>query len=377
MTASDLTPTQRNAQLVFKAGIFVAIGLVLATAVVFVIGRERDTFSATNTYHAAFNNIEGLQVESPVRLGGLTVGKVKKIGFSEELEDRRIMVTIEVSERYAPRIRADSIAKVTSRGVLGDKAIDITMGSPEAAEVAANGELKSGSASDLSALLERSGAILENATAITTDLREGVAAFTSPQVRDDVTSILSSVRSVAQAIEKGPGVAHTLLYDAKTSEDMTKLIARATDTAAKLDSAADRVDGLLAQVQKKDNTLHRLFYDEELAQAVAQVGQAAGEVATLVHDARNSKSGAVHQLVYGDASGMLADLGSAAANVKELTSKIRRGEGSLGAIINDPTVYEDLKQVLGNVKRNRVLRALVRMSASKSDELEHVGQPQD
>lgn len=69
----------------------------------------------------------------------------------------------------------------------------------------------------------------------------------------------------------------------------------------------------------------------------------------------------VYQLVYGDSRVLLTDLGQAAADIKSMTTKINKGEGSLGAIINDPTIYEDLKEILGNVKRNCILRELVRV----------------
>jgi phospholipase C len=46
------------------------------------------------------------------------------------------------------------------------------------------------------------------------------------------------------------------------------------------------------------------------------------------------------------------------------------------AVINDPTVYEDIKEILGNVKRNRVLRELVRYSISNNENLDTVGKPQ-
>ena len=45
----------------------------------------------------------------------------------------------------------------------------------------------------------------------------------------------------------------------------------------------------------------------------------------------------------------------------------------MGAVVNDPSVYEDLKEILGNIKRNGVLRNLVRMSISNSDEIEAAG----
>jgi len=62
-----------------------------------------------------------------------------------------------------------------------------------------------------------------------------------------------------------------------------------------------------------------------------------------------------------------------AADIKAITGKIKAGEGTLGAVVNDPSVYEDLKEILGNIKRNAVLRSLVRMSISNSDEIEAAG----
>ena len=46
---------------------------------------------------------------------------------------------------------------------------------------------------------------------------------------------------------------------------------------------------------------------------------------------------------------------------------MRQGKGTVGALLVDPSVYEDMKMVLGNVERNDVLRALVRYSI-KQDE---------
>ncbi len=374
MSTLDLTPAQRRRRVVLRSGVFAALGLAVATVVVFLIGSERNSFSATTTYRASFANVEGLQVESPVRLGGLNVGRVTAVGFGDDLDDQRILVTLEVASRFQARVREDSVARVTSRGVLGDKAVDISTGSQSLPLVPEDGELKTGPSGDLNALLEKGTTILENATVISADLREGVAAFTAPKLREDVAAIIHTARGVTEELEHGSGTLHALIYDAALADEVKALVTKAVAVAARFDHAAARVDAVLAQVQRGDGTVHRLLYDPDLAQAVGDVGRAAAEVSTLIHDARTSPKGAVHQLVYGDASSLLADLGSAAADIKALTAKIRSGEGSVGAIINDPTIYEDLKEVLGNVKRNRVLRALVRLSVSKGDELQRAGQ---
>ena len=37
-------------------------------------------------------------------------------------------------------------------------------------------------------------------------------------------------------------------------------------------------------------------------------------------------------------------------------SKIDKGKGSLGALINDPTLYEDIKYLMGGAKRSTILK---------------------
>ena len=44
---------------------------------------------------------------------------------------------------------------------------------------------------------------------------------------------------------------------------------------------------------------------------------------------------------------------------------VDRGKGTVGALIKDPTVYQDLKQLLGEVRRNVILRSVVRMTIAK------------
>lgn len=373
MSTPNMTPAEREKRVIIRAGLFIALGLALAGVVVFVIGKERRLFDQENVYTAAFENVDGLALDAPVRLGGLTVGRVAKINFADDLNDKRIIVRVEISSKYQERIRKDSVARVVGRGVLGDKAIDVSLGSEKEPKVPNGGELKTGTSGDISSLLSAAGEIIDNAVGITRNLKSGVEAYTTPELTSDITSIIKSVRSVATAIEKGPGPVHTLVYDQRVSDDLKNVIARASEVALRLDSAVAKVDTLLGEVKNGEGTLHALIYDKKVANAVAELGTAADEIAQLIHDAKNSKDGAVYQLVYGDAKSLISDLSQSAADIKVITGKIKAGEGTLGAVVNDPSVYEDLKEVLGNIKRNRVLRELVRMSVSNSDEIEQSG----
>ncbi len=372
-----INPAERERRIIVRAGLFIALGIGLALLVVFVIGRERNLFDKQNVYTGAFENVDGLQFDSPVRLGGVNVGRVTSIKFGSDLEDKRIIVTMEVVKKYEERIRKDSVARITNRGVLGDKAVDISIGSPGEDLMPSGAELQTGSSGDISSILKATGEIIDNTVGITRDLRTGVASYTNPEMRADVADLVKSAKNIVHEVEKGQGVLHMLVYDKNATTEVKQVLARFADSAQKLDDAVTKVDGLLGDVKNGDGTLHALIYDKEVARSITDLGKAADEVATLVNDAKTRKDGVVYQLVYGDSRVLLSDLGQAAADLKAMTNKISKGEGSLGAVINDPTIYEDLKEILGNVKRNRILRELVRYSISNQEQVDKAGKPVD
>ncbi|MGZ6081802.1 MAG: MlaD family protein, partial [Myxococcaceae bacterium] len=64
-------------------------------------------------------------------------------------------------------------------------------------------------------------------------------------------------------------------------------------------------------------------------------------------------------------------------DLKAISGKIRAGEGTLGALVVDPSVYDDLRTILGNVKRNKVLQELVRITVSNRGSVDQIGRPTD
>jgi phospholipid/cholesterol/gamma-HCH transport system substrate-binding protein len=54
-----------------------------------------------------------------------------------------------------------------------------------------------------------------------------------------------------------------------------------------------------------------------------------------------------------------------ATTLNRMVQDVDQGRGSLGGLLRDPTVYEDLKSVLGNVKRNVLFKALIRFTTEQ------------
>lgn len=66
-------------------------------------------------------------------------------------------------------------------------------------------------------------------------------------------------------------------------------------------------------------------------------------------------------------------LKSASANLNSILAKINDGTGTLGALVNDPGLYDDVKALMGGANRNRVMRNLVRQTVRKGEEDEAAG----
>jgi phospholipid/cholesterol/gamma-HCH transport system substrate-binding protein len=59
-------------------------------------------------------------------------------------------------------------------------------------------------------------------------------------------------------------------------------------------------------------------------------------------------------------------------DLRTIVANVKAGKGTVGALLVDPSIYEDLKVVLGNVERNDVLRALVRYSIKQDEKKPNV-----
>ncbi|QRK11645.1 MCE family protein [Archangium violaceum] len=367
--------TSKEQRMALRVGIFVAVAMGLAGLIVFLIGQETRFFEREVKYYAYFENVEGLTEESPVWLGGLEVGRVDGVSFPSKPGERRLEVKLRLSAKHAQRVRMDSVARLASQGVLGDKAVDITLGSLDEPPLEPGSEIPSTSGGDLSSLMRSASQVMEDTVALSRTARKAVEMYADPQMAEDVAASMRSLKMLLQEVEKGDGALHALIYDKQTGKEVRQLVANASRTALRMEKAVGHVEGLLDEVQNGNGTAHALIYGQEGARALGELGAAAGQLASLLEDAKKNPDGAVHQLVYGNAGNMLADLGSAAADIKQITAMVARGEGSLGGIIKDPTVYEDLREVVGNVKRNRVLRALVRFAIDNNDNVQYVGRP--
>lgn len=119
-----------------QSGVFVTICFVLLTVLTFKVS-DFQSLSKTVEYQVNFDYIAGLEVNAPVHFAGHSVGIVKSVTIQET--SPVVKITIAVDKRIP--IRKDSEVFVDTLGLLGEKFISVTPGSPESERLEEGGIL--------------------------------------------------------------------------------------------------------------------------------------------------------------------------------------------------------------------------------------------
>lgn len=345
-----------------RVGAFVAIALALLFVMLFVLGKSQGLFVRHVTLSTSFANTAGLVVGAAVRLGGVDVGTVQAIRFAADPQVKQVEVTMRIDGRYLERVRADSVARLVPKGLLGDMSVDISLGGAQAPPLPAGSRLPSvenqGLAEVTAALHRGIGEVAD----LSHGLRRQVDTLLTPELSRDVGRIVHSAANVAAAIEKGPGLAHALVFDEALARDLTSTGRAASQSAAALSRALARAERVMAAVETGPGSLHSLVYSDDAAAAMIAVRRAAEDLAAATGQIRNGQ-GPLHALVYGrDGDELLRNLTELSRVLRSVGEGVAQGKGTLGALVQDPSIYEDLKILLRDINRNRLLKALVRFT---------------
>ncbi len=348
-------------------GLFVLAGLFLSALVIFLIGDERRLFAPEKTFRTSFADVSGLKPGAPVRMGGLDIGHVTEVGYSKkDGKDETIYVAFEVVTAEVGRIRTDSRARVSTKGLLGDKIIELTRGSETSDSIPANSYIESEVAPDMFSDVND---VAEQAKAVMVNLEKATAPLANEDLHRNIRGSMQSLNDILGQIAHGEGYAHRLLADPKEAERVSRILDNVDKLSADLDLTVQDTRSVVSRVQSGPGFTHDLIYGDGLKPEVKQFGNAAEQLALTLQGVRENESVA-HDLLYGgkgDTAQAIANINAMTGDLRAVVADIRAGKGTIGGLLVDPSIYEDAKAVLGNVQRNDVLRALVRFSI-KQDE---------
>jgi phospholipid/cholesterol/gamma-HCH transport system substrate-binding protein len=320
-----------------RVGAFVLGGLLLLFALLFLLGRTQGLFVRRVGLATSFRNTAGLVVGAAVRLGGVDVGTVQAIEFSSNPAVKDVTVQLRMDARYLDRVRADSVARLAPKGLLGDMTIDISVGSADARALAAGATVAS---QESQGLAEVAATVHEGVAAVadlSRGLRQHVDSLLTPEVEQDWARMVHAGANVASAVEKSKGIAHAA-------------------------NAMAGIDRLVAAVESGNGNLHELLFENDVAPLLADARTAARDLADATAQIR-AGHGPLHALVYGrEGDALMKNLTDLSRVLRGLGDDLAQGKGTAGAFLQDPTIYEDLKIILRDIKRNQLLKALVRFT---------------
>ena len=351
-----------------KVGAFVLAGLFVVGTVIFLIGDQRQLFASKEDFNAVFNDVNGLTRGSPIRMGGIDVGAVSKITYSEDATDPKLYVIFTVVENEARRIRADSVARIENKGLLGDKMVVITIGSPQKPRIEPGGTIPTEEARDMGQMLTKLGDIGTKAERVLANLEKTTGALSDQKFTNDLKSSVSSLSGILHSLDQGDGYAGRLLRDPAESEKLSRTMANLERASAELNRSAQGMNQVLDRVRTGPGFAHELIYTDGPGKTLNQFGQAAEEVSATLRGVREG-NGIARSMIYGDdqSQQVMKNLNEMSVDLRQIVADMRAGKGTVGALLVDPSIYEDIKMVLGNVERNKTLRALVRYSITRDE----------
>lgn len=280
-----------------KIGIFAIVMLLsLWAGIRFLSGI--DIFSRNIVYNASYANVSGLQTAAPVTINGLKVGTIESITFDPEKSDD-VNVAIAVKRQY--RLPVDTRAVIYNDGLMGGKAIMLELG--EATEVLGRGDkIISVEGSDM---MESLGGELG-------DLKTKIAL-----VADNLAVTLENVNKLVE----------------QNTESLTGTMSHLNSISASLDGVVtterENIEGIVA-------SLNGLA--EMLDKNTTRFDNIIGNIDTVAE-----------QLKQAQVDSLVRAFTSTADNLTKMLATINSGEGSLGELMNDKELYDNLAKASGNL----------------------------
>ena len=269
-----------------KTGILVLLGIIL-----FIFGfnylKGQNLLSNSRTFYAVYDNVEGLTASTPVTINGLPVGKVIDINFNED-GSGKLLVKLLVDTDF--QFSKNSKAELYETGLIGGKAIAIVPVFDNAEIAQSESHLTGTVKAGLSELLNQKLTPLQEKLVVMLDSADKLLVNMN-EVFDDNTK--ANLRGSISGLNE---VIHNFK---KTSKSIDLLV---IGNQKKLNSTLSNVDNLSNNLSK---------------------------VSDSIADANFSKT--------------LKSLESTLQNFDSIVAGLERGEGSMGKLLKDESLYNNLK----------------------------------
>jgi phospholipid/cholesterol/gamma-HCH transport system substrate-binding protein len=301
-----------------KVGGMILVALAILTVAVFKLGEAANLFTKRYTLVALLPSANGLRVGGSVTVAGQLAGTVSAIDFLAPDADttRNLRVEVEIDQALQQQVREDSRARIRTLGLLGDKIVDISPGTPRYSVLPANDTIQVEPALDYeTVLLQASGAVT------------------------DMVQLTRDLRGITGGIARGEGTVGQLLTNRSLYDE--------------LNGTLTRTNALVTRLQAPNGSIGKLLDDPALYQ---NLNGMISSVDTLVRQMR-AENGTLGRILRDDS--LYTNLVGITRGADSLVKQLTRGEGFAAKMLKDEQLYEqltktitDLNAILEDVRKN-------------------------
>lgn len=323
-----------------KVGILILTAIGLLAAFVIIMGGVN--FQPTYPIYVEFDNPGGLQAGAPVKIAGVKVGKISEIQFrgaevtDSAQRDPLVRMKVMVEKRYQKSIRENSLFYVTTQGVLGEQFLAIEPGSQDRPALPDGAIVRGIDPPRLDMLLSESYELLHTSVqAIRENRKEFSEAF---------DGLRKTLKGTGDLMERNGDKLDRIVTNVET------MSAEGAETVKEARSKFvnnPRIDRILAST---DNVTGALSKDTPVLLADAKVTLANAKRITTTLGGEEEQAKMKQALT--DVVEVTARVKKITADAELIVGQIKRGKGTAGALLMDEQLYDDLQEMVRDVKHN-------------------------
>lgn len=328
---------ERNIEV--KVGALILSALALLAGLTFAMGGI--SFQPTYRVQVDFGNPGGLTPGAPVRLAGVQVGKITEIEFRGAAPEALaggalVRVITEIEQRYQGAIKADSRWFVSAHGVLGEAFLAIEPGSAEQPVLQDGAVVRGISPPRLDLLLSETYELLHRTYLGITNHED--------KLRETFDGLHQTLTGTGQFFERN---------------------------ATKLDAIADNLESLTQEANETLRAARQQYVDNPrieriLGRIEATTVALERDVPPLLRDARMltqnlDRTAAVlgsdaqlqrYQQITRNTEEMTEEAQRALRDARRLIDDVRSGKGTVGMLLRDEAMYDDIQELLRDLKQH-------------------------
>lgn len=215
------------------AGLFVLVAIVGAIAATVGVAVKKGWFEDKIHLSTDLKNADGVREGTVVQMAGLRAGRVYYVSLKSNNE---IQVKFEVSERFADRVREDSVVRVIRPFIIGEKVLDISVGSEQAKILAENDTVKSEATVDIMDLVsgKTMGPALETMGKLTENLKVVAEAFLDPERSKAIVQMFDDVRPLLRNANVLTSEAANMVKKMNKKDQMVRMVTQLAEVTDEL-----------------------------------------------------------------------------------------------------------------------------------------------